>query len=154
METSSPAALRIGDVAQRVGVNTGTIRYYENIGLLPDPERTAAGYRLYGDDDIERLQFIKSAQRLGIALDEIGEILALRDRGEQPCAYVRQVLRREVTDIDRRIRELRRLRQELVAIEARADEPTEDEEAVICRLIQHVRQKDRPEPGSRAQGLA
>src|SRR3546814_457103 len=81
--------MRIGELAARLAINTKTIRYYEGIGLLPPPDRTASGYRAYDEDDVERLTFIKTAQRLGITLDEIREILAFRERGERPCEYVR-----------------------------------------------------------------
>lgn len=132
--------MRIGELAQRLGINTKTIRYYESIGLVPEPERTASGYRVYAEDDVERLKFIKSAQRLGLALDEVREILALRERGEAPCNYVRGLISEEVADIDRRLEELRGLRQELVALERRAqDSPRPN--GTICGLIEHVRQK-------------
>src|SRR6266545_202779 len=103
------AAMRIGELGERAGVSAKTIRYYEEIGLLPEPTRLPSGYRAYTDDDAARLAFIKSAQRLGLALDEIKEILALRDEGLRPCGHVRDVLRREVAELDGRIRDLRRL---------------------------------------------
>ena len=132
--------MRIGELADRLGVNTKTIRYYESIGLVPEPERTASGYRVYHDDDVERLEFIKSAQRLGLALDEVREILALRERGEAPCNYVRGLISQEVVEIDQRLEELRDLRQELVALERRAQD-SPGAEGAICGLIEHVRQK-------------
>lgn len=142
--------MRIGELGERTGVNPKTVRYYEQIGLLPEPERLASGYRSYGDEDATRLMFIKTAQRLGMTLDEIGEILALRDGGRRPCGYVRGVLRREVADLDRRIRELRRLRRELVRLDALAIAMAEregeagDAGEAICPLIEagrtHVRQ--------------
>lgn len=131
--------MRIGELADPLGLNTRTIRYYESIGLLPEPERTPSGYRDYDEQAGERLRFIRTAQRLGITLDEIGEILALRDRHEQPCGYVREVLRRQVDDIDERIAELRHLRKELVTLDAIADQ-LPDAEPGHCRLIEHVRQ--------------
>jgi DNA-binding transcriptional MerR regulator len=139
--------MRIGELGERVGVNPKTIRYYEQIGLLPEPARLPSGYRSYAEDDVARLVFIKTAQRLGITLDEIGEILALREGGRRPCGYVRGVLRRQVTELDQRIGELDRLRQELVRLDALADamaaEAGEADEA-ICPVIQgggnHVRQ--------------
>jgi DNA-binding transcriptional MerR regulator len=140
METSTQTEMRIGELAGRLGLNPRTIRFYERIGLLPEPDRTPSGYRRYDHADVERLQFIRAAQRLGLTLDEIGEILALRDGGQQPCGYVREVLRREVAAIDHRIRELRALRTELAALDARADELPEPPGA-ICRLIDHVRLK-------------
>ncbi|MBW3651219.1 MAG: heavy metal-responsive transcriptional regulator [Actinobacteria bacterium] len=132
--------MRIGELAHRLGVNTKTIRYYESIGLLPEPERTASGYRVYHEGDVERLEFIKSAQRLGLALDEVREILALRERGEAPCNYVRALISQEVVEIDQRLEELRGLRQELVALERRAQDSA-GVNGVICGLIEHVRQK-------------
>lgn len=132
--------MRIGELAARLAINPKTIRYYEGIGLLPDPERTASGYRLYGEDDVERLTFIKTAQRLGITLDEIKEILSFRESGDQPCDYVRNVLRREVTEIDRRLAELTALRDELVDLENLADQLPEAPGG--CRFIEHVRQRD------------
>jgi len=79
--------MQIGELADRVGVNTKTIRYYET-----------------------RLTFIKTAQHLGLSLDEIREVLALREAGTAPCEHVRGVLRQQVRDISRRISDLRRLR--------------------------------------------
>lgn len=135
--------MRIGELAQRVGINPKTVRYYEQIGLLPEPPRTPSGYREYADVDVERVMFIKSAQRLGLALDEIREILALRDGGQRPCAYVRAVLRQQVTDIDHRLAELQQLRQQLITLEQRAEALPEPDGA-ICGLIDHVRQRTTP----------
>lgn len=133
--------MRIGELAARLAVNPKTIRYYEGISLLPEPERTASGYRLYDEHDVERLTFIKTAQRLGITLDEIREILAFRERGDRPCDYVRDVLRREVAEIDQRLAELTALRNELVALEDLADQLPESRPGT-CRMIDHVRQRD------------
>ena len=74
--------MRIGELAGRLGVNPKTIRYYESIGLLPDPGRTPSGYRVYDEDAVDRLRFIRTAQRLGVTLDEVKEILGFRERGE------------------------------------------------------------------------
>ena len=132
--------MRIGQLADQLGINPKTIRYYEGIGLLPEPERTPARYRVYDDADVERVTFIKTAQRLGITLDEIREILALRERGEQPCAYVRDVLRREVAEIGQRITEMTVLRDELVALMELAEEVPSGPVGT-CQLIDHVRQQ-------------
>lgn len=132
--------MRIGELAERLGLNTKTIRYYESIGLLPEPERTPSGYRTYEEVDAERLVFIKAAQRLGLALDEIREVLALRDRGEAPCGYVRGLIRNEIADIDRRLDELQDLRKELVALDRRATDADRGN-GRFCELIEHVRQR-------------
>ncbi len=132
--------MRIGELGDRLGVNPKTIRYYESIGLLPEPERTPSGYRVYDESDVDRIIFIKTAQRLVITLDEIKEILALRERGEAPCTYVRGILAKEVADIDQRIADLQRLRDELVTLEAVADRLPEAE-STVCGLIDHVRRR-------------
>lgn len=112
--------LRIGELAGRLGLNPRTIRYYEQIALLPEPERSDAGYRLYGAADEERLRFIRNARRSGFGLGEIKEILALRDRGEAPCAYVASAIDLRLREVDDRIAELERVRGELVDLRARA----------------------------------
>ena len=80
--------MRIGEVAERCGVNTTTIRYYETAGLLPEPDRTPSGYRDYDDATVARLGFIRAAQTIGLHLGEIREVLALRERGEAACPHV------------------------------------------------------------------
>lgn len=133
--------MRIGELAGRLGLNPKTIRYYEDIGLLPEPERSSSGYRDYGEQTAELLTFIRTAQRLGLKLDEVREILALRNRGEPPCGYVRALLHRHVGEIDERIAELRQLRKDLVDLDAVA-EGLLDPEASRCRLIEHVQHED------------
>lgn len=128
--------MRIGELADQLGVTTKAIRFYERIGLLPDPPRTSSGYRTYEEADAERLVFIKTAQRLGLTLDEIKEIIAFRDRGEQPCGYVADVLQRQVTDLDTRIREMRALRDELRRLQARAAEGMAAD-SKFCGVIEH-----------------
>ncbi len=131
--------MKIGELAERVGVNPKTIRYYESIGVLPEPVRTASGYRDYDDTYAGRLTFVRTAQRLGMTLDEVREILAFRERGEVPCTYVRQVLEAQVTSVDRRIEELQALRGQLVELAVVADTLPEAGAGVTCRLIEHVR---------------
>lgn len=129
--------MRIGELADQLGVTTKAIRFYESIGLMPDPARTPSGYREYGETDEERLRFIKTAQRLGLSLDEIGEIIALRDRGQQPCNHVAGLLQRQVADLDRRIREMRELRMELRSLAGQAAAGA-GEGSAYCGVIEHV----------------
>ena len=128
--------MRIGELAGQLGVTTKAIRFYERIGLLPDPPRTSSGYRSYEEADVDRLVFIKTAQRLGLTLDEIKEIIAFRDRGEQPCGYVADVLQRQVADLNARIREMRALRDELRRLQARAAQGM-TAESKFCGVIEH-----------------
>lgn len=112
------APLQIGQLAKRAGVTPKTIRYYEQVGLLPEPARSKGGYRLYGADDEERLRFISTARRTGFTLGEIKEILALRERGVVPCDYVREAIQRRRSEVDQQLTELRQLKRELGKLEA------------------------------------
>ena len=108
--------MRIGELADQAGVNPKTIRYYESIGLLPAPQRMPSGYRTYDTGDLGRLVFIRTAQRLGLTLDEIREVLALREQGERPCSYVVGVLTRQLDALDQRIAEMVAVRAELAGL--------------------------------------
>ena len=112
--------MRIGALADRSGLTTKTIRYYESIGLLDDPERTPSGYRDYGDDAVERLRFIRDAQASGLALCEVQSILELKDAGARSCDHTIALLERHVAEIDQQIARLQVARDELVALAARA----------------------------------
>ena len=107
---------RVGELAEAVGVAADTVRYYEKIGLLPAPARTSAGYRSYGEDAIDRLQFIQGAQRLGLSLADIAELLAIRDTGACPCEPAEQVLRRRLADLDMQMARLTALRAEMTSM--------------------------------------
>ena len=97
----------ISKLARQAAVPVKTIRYYEDVGLLPKPSRTAAGYRLYAPDSADRLQFIKKAQNLGLRLDEIKEILDLADRGRCPCGHVQTFLKTRLRELQQKIADLR-----------------------------------------------
>lgn len=112
--------LLIGEVAAHAGVNAKTVRYYESIGLLPQPNRTPNGYRSYSAADVSRLIFVRRAQSLGLSLGTIQDILVLQDAGNRPCAEVQQVASNRVLEIDRQIADLQRLREELVELADRA----------------------------------
>jgi DNA-binding transcriptional MerR regulator len=105
--------MRIGEVAEQAKVPSKTIRYYEDVGLLPEPPRTPSGYREYGPDAVDRLGFIQAAQSIGLSLGEIREILSLRDQGEAPCAHVATLIDQHASDLAERIRHLREIQREL-----------------------------------------
>lgn len=104
----------IGELSTRVGVPTQTIRFYERLGLIREPERTETGYRVYGEDDEERLRFVLDAKRFGLSLEEIKELIDIRVGGEAPCTYLKELLRKHLDDVDERIRELTTLRNALM----------------------------------------
>lgn len=135
MATSS--SLTIGRLAKRLSLNPRTIRFYEQVGVLPEPARSDAGYRLYTSQDEDRLRFVRSAQAIGLTLGEIKEILAFRDRGERPCGYVEEVLEARLAEINQRMRELRTLKRELIALRERmrADGPP-SREGAFCHYIE------------------
>jgi DNA-binding transcriptional MerR regulator len=114
------AEMQVGELAKRLDLNTQTIRYYERIGILPEPKRTAAGYRLYGEEDERRLLFIKNARNAGLALGEIKKVLAFCERGEPPCDYVREVVSHKAQEVERKIAELTKFKRELDALHKRA----------------------------------
>ncbi len=107
--------LKIGDVSKRSGIGVEALRFYEKSGLLERPSRTFSGYRVYGEDVLERLVFIKQAQALGFSLDEIRQIVDDARRGASPCDEVREIVRRRMKELDERLRELHRYRKELKA---------------------------------------
>ena len=100
--------VKIGELAIRCGVSPDTIRFYEREGLLPAPRRTASGHRVYDRETFLRLQFIRRAQGIGLTLQDIGEILLLRDRKDpQASQYITRRLRSRAEAIDREIAKLR-----------------------------------------------
>ncbi len=123
-ENQSKPKLKIGQLARRVNVNVRTLRYYETLGLLPAPQRTETGYRLYSEADERRLRFVLQAKRVGLSLEEIGRILELGRHGS-PCGYVREVVSRHIAEMNARIAKLQALRAELSAAAAAWQEGVE-----------------------------
>lgn len=127
--------MRIGELATELGLNPKTIRYYEEIGLLPTPQRTPVGYRLYDATDRERLQFIGKAKAIGLTLEEIREILMLQRDGEQPCAHVLVLLDQKLATVDAQLRTLTEFRRDLVDLREEAAE-TMSGDACVCGIIE------------------
>lgn len=129
--------MQIGVLAASTGVTTKAIRYYESIGVLDEPARTESGYRSYGPEAIERLQFIKQAQSSGLALTEIKSILEIKDEGGQSCEHTRDLLKSHLDELDHKIIELQQARIELGAMYSRADtlDPAECTDANRCQVI-------------------
>lgn len=111
--------LKIGELARRTGVTAKAIRFYERRRILPPARRAANGYRLYGDDAVEMLFFIKRATGLGLTLAEIKDIIAIRQGGRPPCTHVHRLLRDKAVELERKLKDLldvrRRIRQSLAA---------------------------------------
>lgn len=120
--------LTIGKLASRGGVSVQTIRYYERSGLLPKPSRASSGYRLYADDAVRRLTFIKQAQLLGFSLSEIQDLLSLRMEPGTTCGDIRNRARQKIAGVNRKIEDLQRIKNALTKLAAacRGNGPTSD----------------------------
>jgi MerR family mercuric resistance operon transcriptional regulator len=118
--TKAPAKgeFSIGALAKDSGVNIETIRYYERIGVMPKPPRSAGGYRLYAADHLKRLTFVRRGRELGFSLDELRDLLQLVDGHDYSCAEVRALTLDHVAAIRRKIADLRRLEKTMTGIAA------------------------------------
>lgn len=114
----SGRGLQRGELAERTGCNLETIRYYEKISMMPDPPRTASGYRVYSESHVSRLRFILRARELGFAIEEIRGLLELVDGGTQTCAEVKERTERHLADVRAKIADLRRIETVLAATAA------------------------------------
>ena len=130
--------MKIGELAKATGLTTKTIRYYELHRLLEDPERTESGYRMYGEGDVERLEFVKKAKRLGLSLEEIREILILHEQTQSPCVHVLALLDRNLENVDGIIRDLEEFRRELIRLRVESQVRLEQlpEDGRICGIIE------------------
>ncbi|MBF5091087.1 helix-turn-helix domain-containing protein [Novosphingobium sp. NBM11] len=131
---SDPARFAIGDLARQTGTKVNTIRFYEDIGLLPSPMRTASGRRTYNAADVRRLSFIRHGRSLGFSVDEIRSLLALSDQPERDCGEAAAIARQHLCDIEERIARLQTLRSALVDVAASCD----GGRAADCRVIEAI----------------
>ena len=147
--------MKIGELARQSGVPATALRYYEQLGLLPEPGRTESGYRVYGEEAAERLAFIRAAQAVGLRLAEVRQVLGVRDAGEAPCRVVTDLIEDRHAEVKTRIAELRRLERELADLRARAARlhPRDCDPSGICHVIP-IASGPRGPNGERAEGEA
>ena len=131
-KTTRPVTLTIGALSKHTDCNIETIRYYERIGILPPPPRSAGGFRLYGEDHLKRLAFVRRSRQLGFALEEIRVLLELVDGGDYTCAEVKTLTLDHVAEIRRKIADLRKLEKVLKGMAAQCD----GEEVPACPIIE------------------
>ena len=130
--------MRIGEVAQATGVTAKTLRFYEAEGLLHEPARTASGYRNYGAEVVDRVEFIRLAQTAGLTLAQIRQVLAVRDDGQAPCAHVARFVDQQLAEVEARLAELRRVRRQLLALQERLAvlDPADCPPGDFCTAVQ------------------
>jgi DNA-binding transcriptional MerR regulator len=122
-------------VAAQARVNPQTLRYYERRGLLPEPRRSAAGYRAYGSDAVRIIRFIKRAQDLGFALDDVETLLHLAEGGPDSCDAARALATEKIADLERRIAQLQTMRAALARLVDTCDQPRHRRDCPILAEI-------------------
>ena len=127
--------LKRGELAQRTGSNLETIRYYEKIGLLPEPPRSSSDYRIYDETHVRRLRFVMRGRQLGFTIEEIRNLLGLVDGGRQTCAEVRTMTEHHLNDIRGKIADLRRIENILANTAAQCSGNEVPECAILEALV-------------------
>ncbi|MCA9239613.1 MAG: MerR family transcriptional regulator [Planctomycetales bacterium] len=127
--------MRTSELAERVGVNAETLRYYERRGLLAPPPRTPGGYRDFPATAVELLRFIKRAQELGFTLDEVEELLHLDAGGPEACDAARELAQARCADLEARITDLQRMHASLSDLIATCERPTADRDCALLAAI-------------------
>lgn len=129
--------MRIGQLAERAGLTTKALRFYEQSGVLPAPTRTSSGYRDYDETALTRLRFVRAAQAAGLTLAEIGTVIAVREDQGPPCGHVTALLDRHAAALDERIVELQATRVEVRRLRTRATilDPASCCEDGVCNVI-------------------
>lgn len=130
--------MEIRQLATRTGTTAKTICYYESIKLLPKPQRQPNGYRVYEEEDVERLKLVLGARHLDISLDDIREILDMRDRREAPCRTLLNLMTQKIAEVSDRIAELQELESELQQLHTLGlTFPMDDVEGknCVCHLV-------------------
>ena len=131
--------LTVGEAAQTLGINPQTLYYYERIGLIPPPQRTSAGYRLFSAPDMARLSFITRVKALGLSLEEIKEILVLQAGQALTCEAMHDRLMAKVQQLNSQIQQLQALRDELLPlIEQCQTNLSQSTPATDCVVVQEI----------------
>ncbi len=141
--------LSIGTVAKRTGCTVPTIRYYEEIGLLPPVSRTEAGQRSYGDAALRRLNFIRRCRDFGFSIEQVRDLVGLVDEPSRPCAEVRDIAALHLAEVRRKLIELKELESSLDAFVGSCDTACAGGAAIDCTILE-----DLALPAGKARVLA
>ena len=128
--------MRTSEVAAQAKVNSQTLRYYERRGLLPEPDRTPSGYRLYTADAVRVVRFVKRAQQLGFTLSDIEDLLHLAGGGPESCEEAKRMARTRIADLEERIDELTSMRDALMRLVDTCEQPRGERDCPILRDIE------------------
>ena len=131
--------LLIGEVAAHSGLSRKALRLYEATGILPPARRTASGYRVYGNDALKTLAFVRQARRLGFHLEEIKEVVQMRRSGRCPCPHVLDLVRQKIGDLDRTLANLTQVRRGLRELLKSSSRSARHGAAAVCRHIEHLK---------------
>lgn len=127
--------IKIGALAKHTETTVETIRYYEKEGLLPEPARSEGNYRLYNEEHIERLQFIRHCRTLDMTLEEVRILLQIRDRPYEDCGNVNELLDEHIRAVEVRMAELAQLKQHLTVLRQKCTNPTASASCGILRAL-------------------
>lgn len=130
--------LSIGTVAKQAGCSVPTIRYYEDIGLMPPAVRTAAGQRSYGAADLKRLGFIRRCRDLGFPIDQVRELIALVEQPQRPCAEARDIASSQLDEVRRKLAELTQLEASLTAFVQGCNSACAGGDAAGCTILEEL----------------
>ena len=129
--------LLIGELSDRLGISNPTIRYYEKLGLIASVQRTNSGYRLYSEKEEERLRFIQKAKQFGLSLEEIKELIAVREKGTPPCRELKQMVKAHIEELDQHLQEVWEFREELKAKYQQMEQLITEEEIEVSEELCH-----------------
>ena len=136
--------MRIGELAKRSGCQVETVRYYERLGLLPRPERTAGNYRVYDEAHLERLRFIRNCRAIDMSLDDVRRLLYFRDRPELACLEINELLAVHIARLDEQVREMLRLQGYLRELRTCCDSPRTAGDCGILAALDSAAGQSRP----------
>ena len=128
----------IGVLARQTGCTVPTIRYYEEIGLLPPGPRTEAGRRIYGDAAVRRLTFIRRCRDFGFSLEQIRELVGMVDQPDRPCVEVREVAARHLSQLREKLAELQALERSMAAFVCNCDTACAGGAAIDCTILEDL----------------
>ncbi|WP_325262575.1 helix-turn-helix domain-containing protein [uncultured Rhizobium sp.] len=126
--------MQIGDLSARSGVKIETIRYYERVGLLPRPDRLASGRRIYGDEDVRRLGFVRHARDMGFGLSSVRVLLSLKEKPDESCGEAIRIAQAQLDAVEERMSRLADLRTDLKRMIAECD----GHQVADCRIIETI----------------